>query len=92
MSTDTYELQGSTKKEKLLYLFKTCREPHITLAIVSPDMEHCEHVTVFRADYEYKANAISRDYDDDLKLYRNQNVRIDSVLGTVFLEETVYIY
>lgn len=92
MSNNMYELKGSTKKEKLLYLFKTCTEPHITLAIVNPDMEHCEHVTVFRADYEHKAATISRDYDDDLKLYRNHNVKIDAVLGVVFLEEVTYIY
>lgn len=43
-----------SKKERLLELFKTCREPHITLSIMNPDMEHSEYLTIFRADYETK--------------------------------------
>lgn len=33
MSNNMYELKGSTKKEKLLYLFKTCTEPHIGVVL-----------------------------------------------------------
>lgn len=84
-------LIGNTKKEKLIYLFKTCKEKYITLAIVNPDMLRSEYLTVFRPDFKYKAEVIDRDYNDDLKLHRNDRVKIEAILGTIFLEEVVYI-
>lgn len=90
MSNDI-NLIGNTKKEKLMYLFETCKENYITLAIVNPDMLRSEYITVFRPDFKHKAEIIDRDYNDDLKLHRNDRIKIEAVLGTVFLEEFVYI-
>lgn len=87
----TTTIKGNTKKEKLLNLLKTCGARYITLSIVNPDMLHSEYVTVFNPDFEFKAEVIDRDYNDDLELYRNNNVKIDSVLGTMFLEEEAHI-
>lgn len=83
---------NKTKKEQLLELFKTCTDPYITLSIISPDMEHSEYLTVFRADYETKSEVINRDYNDNLELYRNTNVKIDAVLALAIVENDVYIY
>lgn len=81
-----------TKKEKLINLFKTCREPHITLSIMNPDMEHSEYLTIFRADYETKAEVIDRDYNENLELYRNTRVKIESVISLAIVENETYIY
>lgn len=81
-----------SKKERLINLFKTCKEPHITLSIMNPDMEHSEYITVFRADYKAKADVIDRDYNDDLELYRNTRVKIDSVISLAIIENETYIY
>lgn len=85
-------LIGNTKKEKLLNLLRNCTDRYITLSIINPDMVHSEYVTVFYQDFHFKADVIERDYNDNLELYRNNKVRIDAVLGTMFLEEEVYIY
>lgn len=81
-----------SKKEKLINLLKTCKEPHITLSIMNPDMEHSEYLTIFRVDYETKADVINRDYNDDLELYRNTRVKIDSVISLAIVENETYIY
>lgn len=81
-----------TKKQQLLNLFKTCREPHITLSIMNPDMEHSEYLTIFRPDYEVKSEVINRDYNDNLELYRNTRVKIDSVISLAIVENETYIY
>ena len=81
-----------SKKERLLELFKICREPHITLSIMNPDMEHSEYLTIFRVDYEAKAGVIDRDYNDNLELYRNTRVKIDSVISLAIVENETYIY
>lgn len=80
-----------TKKEKLINLFKNCTEPHITLCIKNPDMEHSEYLTIFRVDYETKAEVINRDYNNNLELYRNTRVKIDSVVSLALIENETYI-
>lgn len=86
------KVEGTTKKEKLLNLLRSSNEEHITLCIVSPDKEHSEYITVFRQDFKYKAENIDREYDSDLRLHRNDRVKIDCVLGLTFAEEVTYIY
>lgn len=85
-------LEGNTKKEKLLNLLRNSTDKYITLSIINPDMIHSEYLTIFYQDFHFKADVIERDYNDNLELYRNKKVKIDAVLGTMFLEEEIYIY
>lgn len=84
-------LDGNTKM-LLLNLLRNSTDKYITLVIINPDMIHSEYLTIFYQDFHFKADVIERDYNDNLELYRNKKVKIDAVLGTMFLEEEIYIY